>query len=202
MPAKCPVRERRGRRGWARVLGAMDDDAWLRPPPGFEHFYDNRQNRIHMTPLPSSPDNSHVAAARAAWELVLGPGRDESLRYKVCWPSEVRHLVHESFRTILEYAANEAIQRARYSDAEWAELVDGCRNLRFEWVWNSPLYSVGFIALVKSRGSSVLWHFLRVHAKRLARVRRLLFAWYAPHCGNPKHLDFKAERAAAMGEGL
>ena len=80
------------------------------------------------------------------------------------------------------------------SDAEWAEHVDGFRNMRFEWFWNNPLQPVEF-TLVESRGPRVLWHFLRVHAKRLARVRRLLFTWYAPHCGNPKHLDFEAEHA-------
>ena len=213
-----PRCERRGRRGRARVLVAMEnvwhedmefgsedehyvrDDAGRNPPPGFEHFYD-RHHRIHATPLPSQPDNAHMAAATEAWEVILGRVRDERLRRLDQGESAT---IDGNFLTALEYAADAAVQRARYSDAEWAEHVDGVRNLRFDWYFyeshTEPIYYEEY-TIVESRGAKVLWHFLRVHAKRLIRVRRLLFAWYAPHCGNPKHLDFEAERAAAMGEG-
>ena len=164
------------------------DDAGRNPPPGFEHFYD-RHHRIHATPLPSQPDNAHMAAATEAWKVIL---------------DRVRATIDGDFWAVLQYAADAGVQRARYSDAEWAEHVDGVRNLRFDWYFyesHTEPISYEEYTIVESRDAKVLWHFLRVHARRLARVRRLLFAWYAPHCGNPKHLDFEAERAAAMGEG-
>lgn len=180
------------------------DDAGRNPPSGYAHFYD-QHDHIHITPLPAEPDPLHVAATIEAWELVRRRVAHRVLQLETDGPGDdnTRAWDHPEnvFRDNVENSAEVALGRAGYSDAEWAEHVDGIRNRTFEWYkYESHTEPIEYEerVLTEPRDTAVLWHFFRLNVRRLVRVRRMLYEWYAPHCGNPKRLDMEKECASSM----
>lgn len=163
------------------------DDAGRNPPPGHDFFY-TLDGKILIIPEPAAPDLERQATAREAWQLVTN------------WLHENVDRIEDQLFHSIQHAADVAVSRAGYSDEEWRAYVDGVRSLSFDWFryesFSEPI-ELWELSLSEPRGARGLWTFLKLNLRRLVRVRRVLFSWYAPHCGNPKHLDFAAELASA-----
>ena len=156
-------------------------------PRGYEVFYAPR-NICQFSPIPSTPKNPATDIVSEAWRLVHRRAYEPDVSWEV------------------DACARAGVARARYNDAEWSSHLTAIRDKSYEtFVYDSyelPVEVVAEFDWTLPRSPALLWFFFRVNVRRWVRVRRLLYDWYAPHCGAPRHLDFEAERASAMGEGL
>ena len=157
-------------------------------PDGYNAWRDALDQCL-LIPEPANPDNSCVHAAGEAWHVVF--------------ESVGRLFKNLDTCVSVDDAKYLAMWRARYSAAEWDAYVAGVRDGRFVTHLFDGLdleeypMDLEVLVLTRSRDAKTLWLFLRVHLRRLARVRRFLYAWYAPHCGNPAHMDFEQDLASA-----
>ena len=157
-------------------------DCVPRPTPRLRSLLRTPQH-LPPSPIPSTPKNPATDIVSEAWRLVHRRAYEPDVSWEV------------------DACARAGVARARYNDAEWYSHLTAIKDKSYEtFVYDSyelPVEVVAEFDWTLPRSPALLWFFFRVNVRRWVRVRRLVYDWYAPYCGAPRHLDFEAERASA-----